>query len=92
MFNPPKWGPHAELEMIERGITLDQIAETWVYGELEPSEAQPGCWRLIGRDVTLVVSVDGCFIITMYPNKHKDSQAAVRVRNAISIGATRWED
>ena len=92
MFNPPNWGPHAEEAMLEHKITVDQIADTWVYGELESSTAQKGCWRLIGKEITLVLSASGEFIITMYPNKHHDLTAADRVSSAMSIGATRWED
>jgi len=92
MLSPPNWGPHAEEAMLEHEITVDQIADTWVYGELEPSEAQKGCWRLIGREITLVLSANGSFVITMYPNKHHDVHTASRVANAMTIGATRWED
>jgi len=94
MFNPPKWGEHAPLKRITHGITIEQIAETWVYGELESTNdpKNPGCWRLIGKKITLVLSPNGDFIITMYPNKYQDRHAGKRVANAVSIGATRWED
>ncbi len=90
MFSPPNWGDHAQSAKDRHDITEEEIAETWVYGELEPT--RDGCWRLIGKEVTLVLSKNGTFIITMYPNKHGDDNKAKRVSSAMAIGATRWED
>ena len=90
MFSPPNWGVHAGGAKYRHNITESEIAETWVYGELEPT--RDGCWKLIGKDITLVLSKKGNFIITMYPNKHGDDSKAERASNAMSIGATRWED
>ena len=92
MFSPPYWGPHAEIAKIRHNITEEEIAETWVYGELEPEPTRGNCWRLIGKKVTLVLNKKGNFIITLYPNKYKDQHKAIRADNAMSIGATRWED
>jgi len=90
MFSPPNWGVHAASAKDRHNITEDEIAETWVYGELEST--RDGCWRLIGKEITLVLSKKGNFIITMYPNKCSDGGKAERASNAMSIGATRWED
>ena len=90
MFNPPNWGSHAEIAKIRHKITEEAIADVWVYGELEAT--RDGCWRLIGKEITLVLSSSGEFIITLYPNKHGDRYKAERANNAKSIGATRWED
>lgn len=92
MISLPKWGDHAEKKARYHGIEMYQIAEAWIYGELEMSEAQPGCWRLIGSEVTLVLNADKDFIITLYPNKHNDHEAAERVANCIEIGLTRFEE
>lgn len=92
MLSPPQYGPHATLKKNEHNVTEEQIANAWVFGELEPSDAQPGCWRLIGDEITLVLSPNGTFIITMYPNKHNDKDTAERVGHAMSVGATRWEE
>lgn len=90
MIKLPAWGPHAELKKIQHGIEEKDIADAWVFGEVKPGNG--GCWRLIGPDVTLVVSTNGEFIITMYPNKFGDRFAAERVKNAMKIGATRFEE
>jgi len=66
----PKWGDHADKAKRRHDITELQIAHTWLYGLAEPT--RDNCWRIIGEEVTLVVSKVGDFIITMYPNKHHD--------------------
>jgi hypothetical protein len=90
VFSLPKWGPHAEKAKNIHNITEQEIADTWVYGELEST--RDGCWRLVGEEVTLVLSRAGTFIITLYPNKHKDTNKSERATNARSIGATRFEN
>jgi len=94
MMSLPQWDIHADIRKRRHEIEEYQIAEAWVYGSLEPStdKRNPGCWRLIGSEVTLVLSPKKDFIITMYPNKHRDRLTAERIANAVSIGATRWED
>ena len=90
MFYPPNWGGHAQSAKDRHNITEEEIAETWVFGELEST--RDGCWRLIGKEITLVLSKKGNFIITMYPNKHGDDSKAEKASNAMAIGVTRWED
>jgi hypothetical protein len=90
MFTPPNWGDHAAEAKERHGITEEAIADAWVYGELEPT--RDGCWRLIGKEITLVLSKNGMFIITLYPNKYSDQYKAEKASNAMSTGVTRWED
>ena len=92
MISLPKWDKHADKRKREHGIEEYQIAEAWIYGMVEPSTEQKGCWRCVGADVTLVLSANKSFIITMYPNKYKDRQKAERSANLMSIGATRFDD
>ena len=66
----PKWGEHADKAKRRHDITETQIAHAWTFGLAEPT--RDNCWRIIGEEVTLVVSADGEFIITMYPNKYND--------------------
>ena len=86
----PKWDDHAEKRKREYNITEKQIAEAWVYGEVRPGDK--GRWRLVGKKITLVTNPAGDYIVTMYPNKHKDRHCGERVARAMSIGATRFEE
>lgn len=89
MLNLPNWGMHAELKKARHNITEEQIADTWVYGEL--IQDRDKCYRLVGKDITLVLSSSGEFIITLYPNKYKDKESEERVTNSMAIGATRFD-
>jgi hypothetical protein len=91
LISLPQYDLHAVQRARRHGIEEYQIAEAWIYGIIEPSTAQPGCWRCIGAEVTLVLSADKSFIITLYPNKHKDRRKAERSANLMSIGATRFD-
>jgi len=89
VISVPKWNTHANNRKIRHDIQEYQIAEAWIYGVLKPSKVQKGCWRCIGSEVTLVLSADRVFIITMYPNKFKDKDAAKIVTDLKSIGSVR---
>lgn len=65
----PVFGIHAKRRKRMHGISEKQIANTWMYGEVEP--ARNGCCRIIGEEITLVVGPNE-FIVTMYPNQRKD--------------------
>jgi len=88
----PKWDQHADKRKRKHGIEEYQIAEAWIYGVLRPSKQQPGCWRCVGAEVTLVLNASKSFIITMYPNKFKDKDAGEKSANLMSVGTTRFED
>jgi len=90
VFTMPRWDEHANKRKEEYNIDEKQIAEAWVYGELK--KTRDDCWLLIGKKITLVLSPEGDFIITMYPNKHHDRHSGERVAHAMSIGATRFEE
>ena len=92
MISLPNYDQHAMDRARKHGIEEYQIAEAWIYGIIAPSEVQKGCWRCVGSEVTLVLSANKSFIITMYPNKFKDQERAERSTNLMSVGTTRFED
>ncbi len=92
MISLPNYDQHAMKRARKHGIEEYQIAEAWIYGVIVPSEVQKGCWRCVGSEVTLVLSANKSFIITMYPNKFKDQERANRSANLMSVGTTRFED
>lgn len=70
----PRWGPHASKAKQRRGITERQIAQTWVFG-IETATRE-GKRMIIGPEITLIM--DDNFIVTMFPNKHRDRFIAKR--------------
>jgi hypothetical protein len=90
VFTIPRWDDHANKRKKKYNIDEKQIAEAWVYGELK--KTRDDCWLLISKKITLVLSPEGDFIITMYPNKYHDRHAGERIAQAMSIGATRFEE
>jgi hypothetical protein len=92
LISLPKYDQHAKNRALLHGIEEYQIAEAWIYGVIVPSKVQKGCWRCVGADVTLILSANKSFIITMYPNKYKDKERAGRSANLMSIGATRFDN
>ena len=89
MFCLPRWDAHANSRKKRHGISETQIAHTWLYGE--PTKQEDGSWRLIGEEITLILSKEGDFIITMYPNKHKDRFTAKVVSQRREDGNIREE-
>lgn len=67
----PRWGDHAGRAKRRHGITEAQIAQTWTFGIVE-QQPLDNCWRIIGKEITLIVDEEEGFIVTMYPNKHRD--------------------
>ena len=87
MLKMPDWGKHANGAKAKHRIKEEQIALTWLYGEL--NDDRNNCYRLVGSEVTLVLNQTGEFIITMYPNKPKDYYAQERTKLRIKNGAMR---
>lgn len=72
----PNWGPHALKAAKRHGITERQMAEAWLFGSEE--KGKDNCWRIIGKDVTLIMDKTWYFIVTVYPTQHKDRFKAVK--------------
>lgn len=72
----PDWGRHALSAARRHGITEEQMAETWLFGLEE--RGKDNCWRIVGKDVTLIMDKKWYFIVTVYPNQHKDRFKAVK--------------
>jgi hypothetical protein len=90
LFFPPRWGPHADRRKRKYGINEQQIAFTWLYGEIHPERDQ--CWRLIGEELTLILDPLQLFIMTLFPNRSKDSHIArnARIRRANGNIRNEW--
>lgn len=90
----PTWGDHADKAKRRHDISEAQIAHTWLFGVA--GLTRDGCWRLVGEEVTLVVSATGDFVITMYPNKYNDRHtsklATWRERKGRTRGAIHAKD
>ena len=86
---PPRWGTHANMRKRKFEITERQIAFTWLYGETH--QERDGCWRLIGEEVTLILDPLQLFIITLFPNRHKDRYIARNARMRRADGNLRLE-
>ena len=90
MITLPKWDKHANDRKEEWNITEAMIAETWLFGE--PKRTRDWCWFLIGPDITLVLSPNGDFIITMFPNKGRHREKALNSLQNINHGKPRQFD
>ena len=85
----PKWGDHADKAKRRHDITEAQIAHTWLFGVIEPTRED--CWKIVGEEVTLIVSADGTFVITMYPNKYNDRHTSKLAAWRTKKGNTRGD-
>jgi len=69
----PKWSKHAERRKDEHNITEKEIADTWIYGiPIKTNKEKFERWRIIGNEITLIVTEKTYIIITMFPNSHSD--------------------
>lgn len=92
LFFPPRWGPHANRRKRKFEIDERQITFTWLYGETH--KERDFYWRLIGEKITLILDPMQLFIITMFPNRHKDRFIAhnARLRRADGNVRPEWID
>lgn len=89
-FKVPLITKHARNQILARGISYDDIAETLLWGDLYEAEEvgvewaetedEKIRWKLIGPEVTLILNYDRTIIITVFQSAWRETKYDRRKR------------